>query len=78
MLLLLSFLSGGMAHAQSVIDVAVFYTTAAKTAQGGTAQVETKIDELVAATNMAYTSGGVNQRINLVHVEEVNTRRRRA
>ena len=70
-LLLLSFLSGGMVYAQSVIDVAVFYTTAAKTARGGTAQITTKIDEMVATANMAYTDSHVNQRINLVAVEEV-------
>ena len=69
--LLLPFLWGGIAHAQSVIDVAVFYTTAAKTAQGGTAQMQTKVDELVAAANLAYTNSGVNQSINLVAVEEV-------
>ena len=72
-LLLLPLLSGGMVHAQSasVIDVAVFYTTAAKTAQGGTEQIETKIDELVVSANMAYTDSDVNQSINLVAAEEV-------
>ena len=69
--LLLPCLWGGIAHAQSVIDVAVFYTTAAKDDQGGTAQMETKVDELVAAANTAYTNSGVNQSINLVAVEEV-------
>ena len=67
----LPLLYGGMVHAQSVIDVAVFYTTAAKTAQGGTAQIQAKIDELAVAANMAYTDSDVNQRINLVAVEEV-------
>ena len=70
--LLLPVLYGGMVHAQSfVIDVAVFYTPAVKTAQGGTAQIETKIDEMVAAANLAYTDSGVNQTINLVAAEEV-------
>ena len=64
-------LLAGTAHAQSVIDVAVFYTPQAKTAHGGTAQIKTKIDELVVATNMAYADSGVSQTINLVAVEEV-------
>ena len=68
-------LLAGTAHAQSesesVIDVAVFYTPQAKTHQGGTAQIKTKIDELVVATNMAYADSGVSQTINLVAVEEV-------
>ena len=72
-LLLLPVSYGGMGHAQaqSVIDVAVFYTTAARTAQGGTERMQAKIDELVAMTNMAYEDSDVDQRINLVHVEEV-------
>ena len=71
--LLLLPLLAGTAHAQSesVIDVAVFYTPQAKDTQGGTAQIKTKIDELVVATNMAYADSGVNQTINLVAVEEV-------
>ena len=71
-LVVLSLLAGGTAHAQSsVIDVAVFYTPAAKTAQGGTAQIKAKIEELVAATNLAYADSGVNQTIRLVALEEV-------
>ena len=73
---LATLLAGGPAWAQdddeSVIDVAVFYTTAAKNAEGGTTQIEAEIDKLVAATNMAYANSDVNQRINLVWVQEVN------
>ena len=69
--LLLLPLLAGTAHAQSVIDVAVFYTPQAKTHHGGTARIKTKIDELVVATNMAYADSGVSQTINLVAVEEV-------
>ena len=69
-------LSGGAVRAQttddSVIDVAVFYTTAAKNAEGGTTQIKAEIDMFVAATNMAYEDSGVDQRINLVWAEEVN------
>ena len=69
-LVLLSLLSGGMVHAQSVIDVAVFYTGEAREEQGGTDAIKTKIDEIVAATNMAYADSGANQTLNLVHVRE--------
>ena len=70
-LAILPCLYGGRVHAQSVIDVAVFYTTAAKDSEGGKTQIETKIDEMVAATNTAYADSGVNQTIKLVAVEEV-------
>ena len=56
---------------QSVIDVAVFYTTAARENTGGTVEIATAIDLLVAETNAAYEASGANQRINLVAVEEV-------
>ena len=55
----------------SVIDVAVFYTAAAKNAEGGTAQIKAEIDMFVTATNMAYGNSGVDQRINLVWAGEV-------
>ncbi len=70
-LVLLPLLSGGTVHAQSVIDVAVFYTGEARADEGGTDEIKARIDEIVAATNMAYTDSGVNQTINLVHVREV-------
>ena len=57
--------------AQSVIEVAVFYTPAARSQAGGTAQMKARIDHMVAATNTAYRDGGVNQRIQAVAVEEV-------
>ena len=69
-LVLLPLLSGGTVHAQSVIDVAVFYTGEARADEGGTNAIKARIDEIVAATNMAYTDSGVNQTINLVHVRE--------
>ena len=56
---------------QSVIDVAVFYTQAARENVGGTDEIATAIDLMVAETNMAYMNSAVNQRINLVAVEEV-------
>ena len=57
---------------QSVIDVAVFYTPAVRDAAGGTQAIEDEIDLMVAGTNTAYTNSGVNQRVNLVAVEEVD------
>ena len=56
---------------QSVIDVAVFYTPAARNAEGGTQAIEDEIDLMIAGTNTAYTNSGVNQRVNLVAVAEV-------
>ena len=56
---------------QSVIDVAVFYTSAARENTGGTDEIATAMDLMVAETNMAYRNSGANQRINLVAAEEV-------
>ena len=56
---------------QSVIDVAVFYTPAARNHAGGTAAIETRIDLMAAETNQAYRASGVNQRVALAAVEEV-------
>ena len=56
---------------QSVIDVAVFYTSAARESAGGIDEIETVIDLMVAETNQAYRTSGVHQRIRLVAVEEV-------
>ena len=56
---------------QSVIDVAVFYTPAAREWAGGMDEIETSIDLMATETNTAYEASGVNQRINLVAVEEV-------
>ena len=57
---------------QSVIDVAVFYTPAARDfAGGGAAEIESLIDSMVAETNLAYAASGVNQRLSLVAAREV-------
>ena len=56
---------------QSVIDVAVFYTPAARNGAGGTAAIMAEIDLMAAETNRAYRASGVNQRIALAAVEEV-------
>ena len=62
---------GAPVPATSVIDVAVFYTPAARRAEGGTAAIEALIDLMIAETNQAYAAGGVNQRVVLVAREEV-------
>ena len=57
---------------QSVIDVAVFYTPAARDDAGGTDAIEAEIHLMAAETNQAYRASGVNQRIALAAVEEVD------
>ena len=75
-LVLAVLLAAGGARAQaaeeSVIDVAVFYTTAAKNAEGGTTQIKAVIDMYVEAANMAYDDGAVDQRLNLAYAGEVD------
>ena len=75
-LVLLPVLSGGAVRAQttdSVIDVAVFYTPAAKTAWSWTTKLEaeTAIQDHLTSINVIYADSGVKQRLNLVAVEEV-------
>ena len=48
------------------IDVAVVYTPAARDAAGGVAAIEAEIDLLIAETNQAYETSGVNHRVTLV------------
>ena len=55
----------------STVDVMVFYTPAARTGQGGRVAIEMLIDQFVDETNQAYQNSGVVQRLNLVHVDEV-------
>ena len=53
------------------IDVAVVYTPAARDAAGGVAAIEAEIDLMVAETNQAYETSGVNHRVALVDRSEV-------
>ena len=53
------------------IDVAVFYTPAAREEAGGTAEIEAVIDLIVAETNEAYQASGVHHRLVLVARSEV-------
>ena len=62
---------GRLPEAMTSIDVAVFYTPAARRLAGGTAEIEAEIDLLVAETNQAYEDSGVNQGIVLAAAEEV-------
>ena len=55
-----------------IIDVAVFWTPAAREAAGGTSDIEAAIDLMVAETNQAYVDSGVQQRIVLVAREETS------
>ena len=57
--------------AVSAIDLAVFYTAAARRAAGGRAAIEAEIDLMVAETNQAYRDSGVTQRVVLTAREEV-------
>ncbi len=74
-LVLLLLLCGEVAHAQSEeseIDILVVYTRAAKELAGGETNIETRIEEMVASTNTAFRTSGVNIRLRLVHVEELD------
>ena len=62
---------GRPADAMSSIDIAVFYTPAARRDAGGTAGIEALIDLMIAETNQAYQESGVNQQIVLVARQEV-------
>ena len=53
------------------IDVAVAYTPAARDAAGGVAAIEAEIDLMVAETNQAYETSGVNHRVVLVDRSEI-------
>ncbi len=54
------------------IDVAVFYTPAARREAGGKAEIEARIDLMIAETNRAYRESGVNQRISLTARQAVS------
>lgn len=64
---------GGLCGAETdaTIDVAVFYTPAAREQAGGVAAIEAVIDLMVAETNAAYLASGVRHRAALVARSEV-------
>ena len=53
------------------VDVAVFYTSSARTAAGGTTAIEAVIDLMIAEANQAYEASGVRHRVALVARSEV-------
>ncbi len=53
------------------VDVAVFYTPAAREAAGGAAAIAAGIDLMVAETNQTYAASGVHHRLRLVERSEV-------
>ena len=71
---ILFLLYGGIAHAQSesVIDILVVYTSAAREEAGGEDAIEAQIDLMVAETNTAFRDSGANLRLRLVHVHELD------
>ena len=60
------------AGTQVTIDVAVFYTPAAREAAGGAGAIEAVIDLMVAETNDAYEASDVRHRLALVARSEVS------
>lgn len=57
---------------ESVIDVLVLYTTAAKNAAGGETAIVNQIREAVSYTNQAYANTGLAMRIALAGTAEVS------
>ena len=64
---------GRLCEAESdvTVDIAVFYTPAARDAAGGTSDIEAAIDLMVAETNQVYALSGVEHRLALVENSEV-------
>ncbi len=60
------------ADSGALIDVMVVYTGTARSAQGGTANMENLISLAIAETNTGYLNSGINHRMRLVHTEEVS------
>ena len=54
-----------------VVDVLVYYTTAARVAQGGAAGIKAVIATGVADTNTAYARSGISARVRLVGTAEL-------
>ena len=55
----------------SEIDIAVFYTPAARSQFGGSEEIEAAIGLWIAEANQAYVDGGVNQQLVLAALQEV-------
>ena len=61
----------GFTGVDTAIDVAVFYTPAAREAAGGDAAIAAIIDLMIAETNEAYAASDVHHRVALVASSEV-------
>lgn len=64
--------AAGGADSGLILDVLVVYTAAARTAAGGTTQIRATIDQAIAESNTSYLNSGINQRLRLVHRQEVS------
>lgn len=64
-------LSAGAA-APATVDMMVVYTPQAKNAQGGTNGILARINLAITETNNGYASSDVEQRLRLVHTEELS------
>ncbi|MEM7200561.1 MAG: reprolysin-like metallopeptidase [Planctomycetota bacterium] len=53
------------------VDILAVYSTLAKNRQGGTSAMLSLINLAIAETNQAYANSSVNQRVGLVHTEEM-------
>lgn len=56
----------------TAIDMLVVYTAAARSAAGGTAAIEARIDAAVADTNAALANSLIDTSVNLVHTQEIS------
>ena len=56
----------------AVVDIAVYYTTAARDQAGGTDMIKAEIDTMIAETNQAFMDGGISLSASLVHVAEAS------
>ena len=66
-----AFLGAQCGSAPETIDMAVFYTPAARDAAGGPREIEAVIDLMVAETNQAYEAAQLSYRLALVASEAV-------
>jgi hypothetical protein len=64
--------SATAADACSAMDVMVVWTAQARSDQGGTTAIQNLVNLAVTEANQSYINSNMNQRVNLVHMEEVS------
>jgi len=64
--------TAGAAAAPSIVDVLLGYTNGFASQLGGVSQANTRLVNMVAITNQAYSNSGVNMRVRLVKTLQVN------